>query len=121
MIIAYSIFFLTILSYFVCLWKIFQKAGKPSWAGFVPIYNLIVWIRLIDKPWWWILILIVPGVNFVLLGAMHVELVRAFGMRSMKDSLLAIFVPFVPIGLIAFKDEHKHVGLPDFKKEKKSK
>jgi signal peptidase I len=122
MIVAYSIFWLTILSYFVCLWKIFQKAEKtPSWAGFVPIYNLYVWIRLIEKPWWWMLILIVPGVNFVLLGAMHVELVRAFGMRSMKFYLLAIFLPFVPIAMIAFKDEYKYIGLPDYKKEKKSK
>src|SRR5438105_12435006 len=27
---------------FVSLWKIFEKAGKPGWAGIVPIYNLIV-------------------------------------------------------------------------------
>lgn len=122
MIIALGIFYLTILSYFVCLWKIFKKANhEPSWAGFVPVYNLFVWLKVIQKPWWWLLILIVPGVNFVLLGAMHVELVRAFGMRTMKDYLIAIFVPFVALGMIAFKDDIKYVGLPDFKTEKKGK
>jgi len=121
MIIAYTIFYLTILSYFACLFKVFEKAGEhPTWAGFVPVYNLYVWLKVIRKPWWWLLILIVPGVNFVLLGAMHVELVRAFGMRSWKDYALAIFVPFVPIALIAFKNDVKFTGLPDFKKEKKS-
>lgn len=122
MIIAYGIFCLTILSYFVCLWKIFKKADhEPSWAGFIPVYNLFVWLKVIDKPWWWLLILIVPGVNFVLLGAMHVELVRAFGMRKMKDYLMAIFLPFVALGMIAFKEDIKYVGLPDFKNEKKGK
>lgn len=121
MIIAYTIFYLTIISYFVCLFKVFEKAGKePSWAGFVPVYNLLVWLRVIHKPWWWLLILIVPGVNFVLLGAMHVELVRAFGMRTWKDYLMAIFLPFLALGLIAFKSDIKYIGLPDYKKEKKS-
>ena len=27
---------------FVSLWKIFEKAGKPGWAGIVPIYNIVV-------------------------------------------------------------------------------
>lgn len=122
MIIAYGIFYLTILSYFVCLWKIFKKAEhEPSWAGFVPVYNFFVWLKVIDKPWWWLLILIVPGVNFVLLGAMHVELVRAFGMRSWKDYFLAIFLPFVALAMIAFKDDIKYVGLPNYKVEKKGK
>lgn len=121
MIIAYTIFYLTILSYFICLFKVFEKAGKePTWAGFVPVYNLLVWLRVIHKPWWWILILIVPGVNFVLLAAMHVELVRAFGMRTWKDYLMAIFLPFLALGLIAFKSDIKYTGLPDYKKVKKS-
>lgn len=121
MIIAYGIFYLTILSYFVCLFRIFKKADQePTWAGFIPVYNLFIWLKVIRKPWWWLLILIVPGVNFVLLGAMHVELVRAFGMRTWKDYALAIFIPFIPIALIAFKEQVSYTGLPDYKKEKKS-
>lgn len=120
MIIAQTIFYLTILSYFVCFWKVFDKAGQsPKWAGFVPIYNIIVWLRLMRKPWWWILLLIVPGMNFLILIVMHVELARSFGLRKTADYLLAILLPFVTIGLIAFKSEIKFTGLPDYKKEKK--
>ncbi len=120
MIIAQIIFYATILSWFACLWKVFEKAGQPKWAGFVPVYNLLIMLRVIKKPWWWILILIVPGVNILLLMVMHIELVRAFGLRSMPHYLLAIFVPPVSIGMIAFKDDLKYIGLPDYKKEKKS-
>lgn len=120
MIIATTIFYLTILSYFACFWKVFEKAGYPKWAGFVPIYNIWVWLRLMKKPWWWILILVIPGVNFILLIVMHLELVRAFGMRNWPQYLLAVFLPFVPIAMIAFKDEIAYTGLPNYKEVKKS-
>lgn len=120
MIIATTIFYLTILSYFACFWKVFEKAGKPSWAGFIPVYNIWVWLQIMRKPWWWILLLIVPGINFLLLIVMHLELARAFGQRNMSQYLIAIFVPFVTIAMIAFKPEIKFTGLPDYKKEKKS-
>lgn len=119
MIIAQFIFFATIVSYFAFLWKIFEKAGQPKAAGFIPVYNLLVWLRLMKKPWWWILLLIVPGVNFIMLTVMHIELVRAFGQRSLPNYLLAVFVPPAALGILAFKKDIRYTGLPDFKKQKK--
>ncbi len=120
MIIGITIFYLTILSYFACFWKIFEKAGKPSWAGFIPVYNIWILLKVIKKPWWWILLLIVPGINFLMLIVMHYELARAFGQRSLVQYLIAIFLPFVTIALLAFKPEIVYTGLPDYKNEKKS-
>ena len=37
-------------------WKIFTKAGKPGWASIVPIYNIIVLLEIVGKPWWYLLI-----------------------------------------------------------------
>jgi hypothetical protein len=28
------------------VWKVFTKAGQPGWALFIPIYNIIVWLRI---------------------------------------------------------------------------
>jgi hypothetical protein len=39
------------------LWKLFTKAGKPGWASIVPIYNNIVLLEIIGRPWWWLLII----------------------------------------------------------------
>ena len=117
--IAEIIFYITVLSWFVCLPGIFLKAGERPWKGYVPGYNIYIWLRIMDKPWWWLIILIVPGVNFLLLIVMHIELSRAFGKRSILDYLLAIFLPFVMMGLLAFKMETKFTGLPDYKKTKK--
>jgi hypothetical protein len=34
----------------VAMWKVFTKAGEPGWAAIVPIYNIIVFLRISGKP-----------------------------------------------------------------------
>lgn len=118
--IALVVFYLTILAYFASFWKLFPKAGFKSWEGLVPGYNVYIWLKVIKKPWWWLLLLIVPGVNFLMLIVMNVELGRSFGKRSITDDLLMIFLPFIMIPLLAFKDDPMYTGPIDFKNVKKS-
>lgn len=45
------------------LYGTFIKAGQPGWAGFVPLYNFIVLLKVAGRPkvWgWFLLLLIVP-------------------------------------------------------------
>jgi hypothetical protein len=39
----------------VSAWKVYIKAGKPGWACIIPIYNIIVLLEIVGKPWWWLL------------------------------------------------------------------
>ena len=55
-----------------------QKAGKPAWAAFVPIYNIIVLLQIARKPTWWILLLLIPVVNLFVWAHVSFELARAF-------------------------------------------
>ena len=52
--IAWSLLGLYIVSLFLCLPKIFAKAGRPAWEGLVPFYNLYVWNKILGKPWYWL-------------------------------------------------------------------
>jgi hypothetical protein len=36
------------------MWKTFAKAGQPGWAVLVPIYNIIVLLRVAGLPWYWV-------------------------------------------------------------------
>ena len=36
------------------IWKIFTKAGQPGWASIIPIYNILVWLKIAGRPAWWI-------------------------------------------------------------------
>ena len=56
------------------LYKIFEKAGEKGWKALIPIYNFVVWLRLIKKPWWWIFLVLIPTVGFYMLAIMIVLL-----------------------------------------------
>ena len=36
------------------MWKTFAKAGQPGWAVLIPIYNIIVLLRVAGLPWYWV-------------------------------------------------------------------
>lgn len=61
------------------MWKVFEKAGKPGWAALVPIYNLVVLLEIAGKPTWWIVLFIVPFVNFVVAIMLGISVAAKFG------------------------------------------
>jgi hypothetical protein len=36
-------------------WIVFVKAGRPGWQAFIPVYELLVRLRLVERPSWWLL------------------------------------------------------------------
>lgn len=108
-------FFSLIAIYFATLWKIFEKAGRPAWEGFVPVYNIYIWLKIIERPWWWILILIVPGINIpLLLISMNVTTARYFGIYSPVQTALAIFLPHYAFFKMAYDDKFEVKGQTDW-------
>mgnify|MGYP004368289123 CR=1 FL=1 len=35
-------------------WRVFVKSGHAGWKCLIPIYNLIVFLKIIKRPKWWI-------------------------------------------------------------------
>jgi hypothetical protein len=65
-IVAWIFYLIVTVFYIFCYWKIFEKAGKPGWAAIIPIYNILVQLEIIGRPWWWLLLLFVPVANVVI-------------------------------------------------------
>lgn len=107
MAVIYLLIFLVIL---VSLWKIFEKAGKPGWAAIIPIYNIIVWLEILGKPIWWIVLLFIPFVNILVSLYLQHLTAKAFG-KDIVMTLLLIFVPFIGYPMLAFGDA-KYAGPP---------
>jgi len=63
----------------VAMWKVFTKAGQPGWASIIPIYNLYVWCKIVGRPWWWILLMLIPLVNFIILIILCIDMAKSFG------------------------------------------
>lgn len=92
----------------ISMWKIFAKAGKPGWASLVPIYNIIVLLEIVGKPVWWIVLLLIPIVNFVVLIMLMHQLSLSFGKDiGFTIGLILLGIIFYPI--LAFGDA-QYVG-----------
>ena len=85
------------------LWKIFTKAGEPGWAAIIPIYNFYVMCKIAGKPGWWVILMLIPFVNFIILILVAIGLAHSFGKGSGFGLGLAFLnVIFLPI--LAFGD-----------------
>jgi hypothetical protein len=87
----------TIVSY----WKLFEKARRPRWAAIVPIYGAVVLLRLVGKPSWWVVPLLVPIINLVTYLFLCPALARSFG-KGNRFAVGLIFVHVVFLAILAF-------------------
>jgi hypothetical protein len=80
------------------VWKIFAKAGKPGWAAIIPIYNWVILLEIVGRPVWWIVLLLIPCVNIVIMCILAVELAKSFGKDiAFAIGLILLGVVFIPI------------------------
>lgn len=88
----------------VGLWKIFAKAGEPGWAAIVPIYNYLVWLRIVGRPAWWVFILLlVPFANLILFVIISIDLAKSFGKGTAYGVGIA-FLYFIFFPILGFSD-----------------
>jgi len=80
------------------MWKIFSKAGQPGWASIIPIYNLYVLCKVVGRPAWWILLMLIPIVNFIIAIVLCIDLAKSFGKGTgFGVGLLFLGVIFLPV------------------------
>jgi signal peptidase I len=99
----------------VGLFKLFQKANIAGWKAFIPFYNFFEAFKLTEKPKWWTVLMIVPGVNIIMYGVLGFNLARYFGKRKSMDLLLASIMPFLYIPYLGFDSKTKFTGVEDIK------
>ncbi len=91
------------------IWKVFAKAGEPGWAAIVPIYNLVVLLKIAGKPIWWIILLIIPIVGFIMSIVIAVGLAERFGKGTGFGIGLAL-LPFIFYPILGFGDAEDEGG-----------
>jgi hypothetical protein len=92
----------------VSMWKVYTKAGKPGWAVLIPIYNIIVLLEIVGKPWWWLLLMLfIPVVNIIWAIWTVNLLSKSFGKGvgfTIGILLLSfIFIPILGLGSAQYK------------------
>lgn len=60
-------------------WKVFEKASQPGWACLIPIYNFLIILKIANKPWWWIFLMLIPIANIVFAIIILNRISKSFG------------------------------------------
>jgi hypothetical protein len=90
------------------LWICFTKADKPGWACLVPIYNFYVMLEIVGRPWWWLLLMLIPLVNFIIFIIVAIDFAKSYG-KGVGFGLGLIFLGFIFYPILAFSDA-RYVG-----------
>jgi len=89
--------------------------------GFIPVLHFLPLLKIIGRPWYWFLLLLVPGVNLIMLVIVNVEVGIVFNQRSTASQWKFGALPWYALYELAFKkNEEKYVGPRNWKEKKKS-
>ncbi|WP_413512761.1 signal peptidase I [Myroides odoratus] len=103
------IFFLLIqVVHFIGTWKLYVKAGRKAWEAAVPVYNGVVLMKIINRPWWWVILLFIPIVNLIMFPVVWVEILRSFGKKSTFDTILGVVTLGLYVAFINYVGEVKY-------------
>lgn len=83
------------------IWKMFEKADQPGWGILVPIYNLILIVRVAGLPEWMFLLLLIPVVNIVAMIIVSLEIRERFS-KGVGFTIGLIFLPALFYPLLGF-------------------
>ncbi len=100
---------------------IFRKAGRPAWGALIPVYNLYLWLKVINKPLWWFIFLAIPFINVFMIMLMLVETVKPFRQYAMYQQGAAVIFAFAYIPWLGLSKSQHYTHpkyLPPHKKTK---
>lgn len=110
------LFFLFIAT--VAQWRLYEKANLPGVASIVPIWNVIVFLKIVGRPashFWYFFIPVWGQLYFI--PKVYIELCNSFGKNSILDYvLIMIFNGFYILNL-GLSYETVYLG-PVYNKEK---
>lgn len=104
------IFFLLLqVIHFAGTWKLYIKAGRKSWEALIPVYNAVILMKIINRPWWWVILLFIPIINLIMFPVVWVETIRSYGRNSTADTWLAVLTLGFYIYYINYALDVKHI------------
>lgn len=92
----------------ISYWKLYEKAGKPGWAVLIPIYSTLVLLEIIRKPWYWLLLMMIPFVG-IIWAIWSINLfVKSFG-KDEGYTVGCILLPYVFFPMLAFSKSTQYI------------
>jgi len=110
---AGGVFMLVMLALMVVciagMWKVFVKAGQPGWAVLIPIYNAFILLKIAGRPAWWLVLFIIPLVNFVVIALVSIDIAKSFGQTAVFGIVLLLLLGGIGYLILGFGSA-KYIG-----------
>lgn len=112
---VWGLFWLVVLALsIVAMWRLFVKAGLAGWASIIPFYNMYLFLKIADRPGWWLILFLIPFVNFILSLIVGMDIARKFGYGDafglIVCGLLGIGYLIIGFGSAEYKGNAAPVG-----------
>ena len=91
------------------LWGIFEKSGYKGWMSIVPFYNFYIWLKVIRKPLWWYIFLLIPFINVFVILLMIVEICKCFKKYGLGPQALGVLFPFAYLPYLGFSKNETYL------------
>lgn len=108
------------ISHQVGLWLIFKKAGQNPVLSLIPVYNYYILIKISNRPWWWVLLLFVPIVQFITNYNIRTDTIKNFGKLRFIDEVLGVMFFSFYLVYLGWDKNAKYLGpchTEEFKKK----
>jgi signal peptidase I len=88
---------------------LFEKAGEGANAS-IPGMNIMAWLRMVKKPNWWIILLLVPVINYMTVYTLAAELLKAYGEKNVWVRFYKSMLSFIFLPMLAKDEKLKYIG-----------
>lgn len=87
-----------------CVFLIAKKLEVPApWLAFIPIINIWTIVSCAGKPWWWILLLLIPIINIVIGIVIWMSITKNMGKNKWLGLLMLVpIVNYIFLAILAF-------------------
>ena len=92
-----------LVTYAVVAWSLMTIARKTghsdnAWWAWVPVLNALLALQIAGRPWWWVLLLLIPCVDLVFAAILLMDLAARRG----KPAFLGLLAMIPCVQLVAF-------------------
>jgi hypothetical protein len=83
------------------LWHVFVKAGDKGWKAIIPIWNILIVLKIAGRKWWWIFLYLIPIVWWIVDIIVLYDLARSFR-KGGGFTIGLILLPFIFLPILGF-------------------
>jgi signal peptidase I len=91
-------------------WKLFEKAGRHGWEALIPVYSIYVMLKISGRPVWWLIWLIIPGINVIICVGIYLDFIKSYGKFTIRQQSAGILLSFIYLPKWGFEQKTVYLG-----------